>query len=1088
MIKKGMHSIAEVPDNFLANLETRDIALWIKGLPEAPIAREKIFAFIGLPWRLVISEISDSKLIKILEDPSKDSESMARKRGFIQVVDSDPSRIQFPQRCLPIYLLKGRQETNTSADFEAQLRRLTMLEALRRSMIREILVISGNCNPLPPALKELWSSGFRSYLTFASDYDKAKDILGDWIEETSRIVSLSRLSAVQVIEDILARYVASYPEDRRVIRVRDQKGSIYKLDVTEIDEPEHPILEHYSLILDRDLSPLQPEELSESDFISFFQNPEDSWRPYAAGLPWIRKSVWMDKLDRCLKKLNSIGSDENCVAYISSEAGAGGTTVARALAWGCARKGFPVLLADSVPFKPSSLSISNFLLRAHRKIRRDKVYDNKTTDSFDSDQPNDRTNALTSHPYEVPWIIVYDRLHWEYRDSELRRFCKELQKQGRPVIVLVVTASTLERSFSEDPRTFRHVGKLDHVLDLDEARELGRHLNKFLRVFGKERQQWRWDNFYNEHTIRLLQGFSSFWITLSFWIQGQYDMSESIQEWMYKSFKHNIRDADLMKTIFEIAAMSSERLPLPVGLLPVSKGALPVSYRLDECRSSIPALGLLPINEGANRYWAFVHDILGRFLINALFYDYPLRKELGFDDAKDSDHLRFLLLRQISKKRELGEQAFGSIGENFATFVFKIDPDRGRANFALYWRDVLNALDTMPQSLHNNNRVFLHHTAISRRRIAKLNEEVYNVRDKDKVALLEQAIADINYALNSIEYTPGSEPNLNLFNSLARAYLDLADVESKRGETTSRIAELRALANNATRRAYEESPTNSYVVETHVKNLLMNAQSSPDRAVEYCIEALSVLFSAISSSAESYRLSALGQLADEALEILFDQEVPDAQDIEPTSATDVLIMAWRILSKGIEYRSGIALSSIPELNRMHALEMLSHPIGRGNMQVLRLSYQLTCVTYPHDFKKQIELLEQLESTEYRVSPQQKLEYAILLYQNNRTKEGDTVFRILRKLWRESDHFVQVPIRLRWLWDEDGVSPKKVTGFVESDYGFRARARVQEFVKQVVPFRPEEFSLTNMRSGSKIICHASFGHNGPFLRPVTAGPE
>jgi hypothetical protein len=1087
MIEKEILSISEIPDNFLANLETRDVALWIRGLPEAPIAQEKIFAFIGLPWRLVISEISDSKLVKILEDPSKDSEYMTRKRGFIQVVDSDPSRVQFPQRCLPIYLLKGRQETNTSADFEAQLRRLTMLEVLRRSMIREILVISGDCNPLPPSLKELWSSGFRSYLTFASDYDKAKDILEDWIEETSGVVSLSRLSAVQVIEDMLARYVASYPEDRRVIRVRDQKGSIYKLDVTEIDEPEHPILEHYSLILDRDLSPLQPEELKESDFISFFQNPEDSWRPYAAGLPWIRKSVWIDKLDRSLKKLNSGGSDENCVAYISSEAGAGGTTAARALAWRCARKGFPVLLAESVPFKPGSLEVSNFLLRAHRKIQRDKIYDHQTTDRFDSDQPNDRKSDPTSHPYEAPWIIVYDRLHWEYRDSELRRFCKELQKQGRPVIVLVVTASTLERSFSEDPMTFKHVGQLDHVLDIDEAHELGRHLNKFLRVFGKERQQWQWDNFYNEHTIRLLQGFSSFWITLSFWIQGQYDMSESIQEWMYKSFKHNIRDVDLMEAIFKIAAMSSERLPLPVGLLPVSKGELPVTYRLDECRSSIPALGLLPINEGGNRYWALVHDILGRFLINALFYDYPLRKELGFADAKDSDHLRFLLLRQISKKRELGEQAFGTIGENFATFVFKIDPDRGRANFALYWRDVLDALDTMPQPLRNN-RVFLHHTAISRRRIAKLNEELYNVRVKDKVALLEQAIADINYALNSIAYTPDSEPNLNLYNSLARAYLDLADVESKRGGTTSRIAELRALANDATRRAYEESPTNSYVVETHVKNLLMNAQSSADRTVEYCIEALGVLFSAISSSAERYRLSALGGLADEALEILFDQEVPDAQDVKPTSATDVLIMAWRILSKDVEYRSGIALSSIPKLNRMRALEMLSHPIGRGNMQVLRLSYQLTCATYPHDFKKQLELLEQLESTEYRVSPQQKLEYAILLYQNNRAKEGDKVFRILRQLWRESDHFVQVPIRLRWLWAEDGVTLKKVTSFVDSDYGFRAMARVQEFVKQAVPFRSEEFSLTNMRLGSKIICHVSFGHNGPFLRPVTAGPE
>ena len=76
------------------------------------------------------------------------------------------------------------------------------------------------------------------------------------------------------------------------------------------------------------------------------------------------------------------------------------------------------------------------------------------------------------------------------------------------------------------------------------------------------------------------------------------------------------------------------------------------------------------------------------------------------------------------------------------------------------------------------------------------------------------------------------------------------------------------------------------------------------------------------------------------------------------------------------------------------------------MQVIRLSYDLTCVNNPYAFKQQLEFVEQLQATDYRMTPQLRLEYAILLYQNSRPLEGDKVFRFLRNLWRESEHSVQ----------------------------------------------------------------------------------
>ncbi|MDQ3776811.1 MAG: hypothetical protein M3461_21905 [Pseudomonadota bacterium] len=1088
MIEKKLIFIDEVPDNLLSNLENRDVVLWVHSLPNDLPSQDALVAFLGLPWRLVFSEIYDPGLIKALEGAASFSDPMTRKRGFVQIIDSDPSRIELPQRCLPIYLLSGRTVTTAGSDFASRLRRMTMLEDLRRSGAREILVISADEDPVPPDLKDLWSSGFRSYVTFVSDAASAGKILGNWIEGADGVAAVNLLSlpASEVVEDILARYAAVYPEDRHVIRVRDRHGNFQKIDVTEADEPERPILEWYSLVEERDLTPLMPEELSEEDFVSFFQNPEDSWRPFAAGLPWVRDVQCKRILSSYLKKLDAVGSEENCVAYISSEEGAGGTTLARVLAWECAREGYPVLLAKPLPFVPDALTVANFLNRVHREAESQMARNRESAAGPDRAQSEHIKRESVSRHYETPSLIVFDSLHWQYRDSELARFRNEMEKSGRPLCVLIVTGPVLGLSFF-NTSVFKEIAKLNHTLDQNEARQLGRHLNQFLRVYGKQRQDWQWDQFYQDHTVRYLEGTSAFWVTLSFWIRGQYDLSESIQQWMYRSFKENAGDRIIQDAILEIAALSSERLPLPEALLPASKGSWPISYLLEDCRSSLAALGLVRFSADGDKYWALVHDILGRFLINALFYDFQMRDDLGFAEAKSPEHLRFLLLRQISQKPALGERAYRSIGEDFATSILKIDPDHGRGSFVSFWREVLDALDGMPRSLRDTSRVFRHHTAISRRRVARLDEQFYGVKNDDKVALLNVAIEDINYALSFIEYTAGSESNLNLFNSLANAYLDLAQVESERGAPDERIIKLRRLANDATRKAYEESPTSAFVIETYVKNLLANARASSELAVEHCIEALGILFSALTSNEAAYRKSQLGNLADQALAILFKQKPVRDQHIEPAHAIDVLVKAWKMLAEAVEYGSGMDFSDVPEENRVRALEALAHPAGRGNMQVIRLSYDLTSVSHPHAFRQQLELVEQLQATDYRMTPQLRLEYAMLLFQNGRAVEGDRIFRSLRQIWRDSEHFVHVPTRFRWLHGADSEALQTVQAITGSDYGNRAMARVREFGNVLVPFRPEEHGIRDVKPAFRFACHVSFGHNGPFLRPTTAHP-
>ena len=393
---------------------------------------------------------------------------------------------------------------------------------------------------------------------------------------------------------------------------------------------------------------------------------------------------------------------------------------------------------------------------------------------------------------------------------------------------------------------------------------------------------------------------------------------------------------------------------------------------MEDVRAELAPLGLLRTRSPDGNGWALAHDILGRFLISALFYDRPILESMGLGHAQTQEHLRFLILRRVSSNSILGEVTFRDLGAGFAVSIFKIDPDHGHQTFASFWREVLDALDEMPRSLQDASRVYRHHTAISRRRIAKASNLIFDVTLDDKLDLLARAVTDLTYALRSIEYTPGSEPNLNLYTSLAHAYHDLADAQTLAGAELSAVERLRDMANDCTKRAYDENPTDSFVIETYVRNLLAMAKMLPERGIERCVEALVILFSALASNEESYRRAKLGDLADEALEI-FSSYSPTLRHIdEPSSALEVLAKAWLELAHGVDWISGTAVGDLPEENRRKAIVILQNPIARGNMLVIRFSYDLSCANDPFCFTRQLDYLEQLQSTDYRMTAQMRL--------------------------------------------------------------------------------------------------------------------
>ena len=1058
--------------DLLDELSRRDVALWIRGASAiASTATGTLTQFLGLPWRFVLADSVASDVIGLVGSDEDPASALVSKRGFVQLVNDRPSQIELPQRCLPIYVLDGTR--GTAGQMETQLRRLEMLMLLASASIRRLLVVSFDADPVPPELIGVWESGLRAYVSFVSGNGTATTAATKWAERVSDsqpIVALRSSPPEEFAAEVVEAYARAFARDSARIRVRDERGGLELFDVLHLDNPDHPVLDGYTIVQDKDLRPLLPEDITAQELESFFLDPSQSWRPYAAGLVWGREVSGDHDLLDLMAKLDDAGAEENCIAYVACESGAGGTTYVRNLAWECASRGYPVLVAGRSSQVADALRVSNFMNRVYEEVKGARLQ---------VSNPEDSTRS-PKKPYETPWVIVFDAVNWAQRDPDLRRFIAELRRDGRPVcVLLVVPPQPGHAVYGPD---YRNVGELGHTISEEEALRLGRHLNRFLSHFKKERSEAQWRTFYRRHTADEIGGIAAFWVVLSFWLTRQFDLSETFQSILYRTFRECTDRDDVRRALVYISALSTERLPVPHTLLPESDDDWPTFQHLEDERRSLGALGLTRV-EGERGGWILVHDVLGRLLLNAVHQDQRMVAELGFPRGEDPIHFRLLVLANMARRQELGHVEYRELGDQFATSVFKIDPDHGKGEFLAWWRDVLNVLDDMPSGLRRSSRVFLHHSAISRRRIAKFDARLTYLSTDDQVDLLNDAVRDIAFALENVEYKAGTESDLNLLNSLAHAYMDVAEAEKSRGANEDLVRNLREQAQEAAHRAYQISPANSFAIETFVRNLLMDADQNAHVGVENCTRALGVLFAAIASDEESYRQAKLDHFAGRAVRILMRYRPDDQVAKKPVNAVDVLVNAWVALCADMDLTE-FSLEDVPKNNRVQAIEALGHEVGRGHAQVVRLTYELVAMSFPADFSWQLACLEQLQGVAGSGSLQERLEYAILLYQTGRARDGDRIFAELRRSWRQGEHFVQVPARLRMLRDSEG-RPKVVQASVVGDWIGRPMAQVRDLRDCRAVFRPEEFDSRDVVPGRRFSCLVSFGQNGAFLRPATA---
>lgn len=1068
----------QLPDSFIHQLSSRDCALWVGEGFHGPDEVNAIVELLQLPWRFVLCESAEAAFAQKVEGVAQRADAqLTRVRGFLHLVASNPEGMTLPPQALPVFLLNGRadakdpSEASTRAGMAHMLRRLTMLNVLVTSKPTSLVVVFRDDPQLLAQLVDLWKDGFRSLLGVAStSADDAKRI-DAWLAQPDcpSAVDFCSVGVTDFADNVIRRTRVQIPEKRVVVRMLGADDKTVDVDLTSCELAEQPLLDRYSIIRLNDLRLLQPEDLSQEEFTSFFDKSTESWAPYGAGLPWQRTAAPVRKTVDRLKNCYEAGNVHNRILCIASEPGAGGTTLARSIAFGAASAGFPAMVARSVKFRPEAAEVVSFLYR----VRQQYLATTRTAESSGEKEEQ-----------ETPWLIVFDVQHWDGREGDIRHFLGELTRSGRPAVVLAVTGPEISEELRNSAR-FERLDVLSHELNEKESLELGHHLNRFLKPFGKDKSDAQWQQFFDAHRPNVTTQVASFWIALEFWLKGHLDLSESIQSWLYKQFKQvNVSD-EVRCLLLEIAALSIERQPLPEGIMPMIKQEqLPLSVVLENVRSDAPALALVRDSSASQRQWAMAHDLLGRYLVTSTYFDRQMLERLSISDVVDPISLRLRLLRRVATRSDLARRSFLPLALEFPVTILKLDFG-GNTEFFRYWRDVISILKGMPQALRDSNRTFNHHVAISCRRVVKM-KEYFDASVEEKRELLSYAIFRLEYAINSLDKSPDDETDLNLFNSLSLAYQDMADLEQSQGASDENVRELRHKAEIAARRAHDEGPSNSYVLETMARNVLQNGELYSDDAVRSASEALGFIYQAISLDRSELRQAQLTELANRALRLLRSSDA--SVQVEKLCSTGnplgLLARAWLALTEGVEILEQHGLDEFPPQNRTAALAILDEAAERLTWMLLRFKYDLISVSDPLAFDAQLDLLDELESTGYRMSYQLQLERVILMHQCGRHHDANSRFNSLRRELKKYDVIVNVPKRLQWLLTADQKS-RQVCGFtVIDDTGYRAIARVRDLGNATgVPLIPQEFGKPRMGVRETRKCHISFGPMGPFIKPV-----
>lgn len=1065
-------------DETLSDIVARDAVLWLTD-PE-PLAEPENTSIASLmrgPWRAVFVESTSSDLATALSQQTVNLEN--QHIGSSHVIASDPSSIVLQRRAQPVFFLNGLSdrkgaEGSSLSKNSALRRRFNMTARLRSLEPRRIVVLGAHPVAAITEIADLWDSEFRALITIVSvDPSTSKDV-ADCLAQATDLAAIHWITeSARDFATVISSRLQELAEDARIlVSAQLPGGQVFNVDLAQAEAQEQPLSDSCEFVRLRDTLPVSEQDLSLEEFRQFFARSEPAWRAYAAGLPWTPDRMPEQELLIGLRRQLTEPPGSVQVFSVVSEPGAGGTTQARSLAFTAAKAGFPPIFVKQHSDIPSALELANFLFRATQQL------------------VETAGRSLMTDLGGPVWLLVLDVQHIGRGTEDFQRLCAELTRSGRRVAILTVVPSEAPLSLP-DSIVHKELIYVGHDLEFDDVSSLGRHLNAYLRHFGGAKSADEWRNFWQAHRPDIDTGSASFWIALEFWLAGYLNLGESIQSWVLRQFKSLSAEAQVKKGLLEIAAFSVERRAIPERLLgDLQSPRLPWSIALGSGRREAPGLGLVQSDAVPyGRVWAIAHDVLARYLLNGVWNDRPLCEQLALAKTEDPVALRLSLIEGVSASVSMGESFAHPFAVALATHVLKLEERVGNAEFFPHWRRVLAILGRVPDSVRLNSRAFNHHVAISRRRITQ--GDLFQLTMDEKTSLLHQGVREVEFALEQIDATPDDESDLNLLNTLALLYQDLARLERGPVGNKEKLAHYLAKSEEVTNRALKENPNSPYVLETAAKNLLRQRLDMADESqrVEFAAKALSFVFQASRLDSAAFRRMSLGLLASEALRAL---RVPEAKAAverlcELGSPYGYIAKAWRALPIADDDEATLLLDKIDPILAGEVVAVLNEAPERDWLLV-RLQYDLIVIATPHDFQAQLRLLDELSTTRgYQLSLQQCLEQAVLLHIEGQHKAATEAYRKLRPRIKAAQVVVFVPPRLRWLLTPDKTLRATCTARVVDSVGdTRGMAKVTELSGTLAPFNAQEFDKARMAPNEQFKCQVTFAAMGPFLKPVISG--
>src|SRR5205085_9209988 len=122
--------------------------------------------------------------------------------------------------------------------------------------------------------------------------DARKDDFG------SAVFSIATQDAAHYLAALAQRVGQELLDQRLVVRVRTGATSSVDADLSSVDLLENPVEVSYSTIRPPQLRPVSYSDIREQDLNDFFSGSE-SWKGFAAGLPWIRQKEVVTKTIDC---------------------------------------------------------------------------------------------------------------------------------------------------------------------------------------------------------------------------------------------------------------------------------------------------------------------------------------------------------------------------------------------------------------------------------------------------------------------------------------------------------------------------------------------------------------------------------------------------------------------------------------------------------------------------------------------------------------------------------------------------------------------------------------------------------------------